>query len=52
VPPLEPLSEGRPVLDPLGLFVDVREADTDVLGPEGTSPQRITSKLRSPAQAS
>jgi hypothetical protein len=51
-PPLERLAEGRLALDPLGLGVDIREADFDVLGPERERPQRITSKLRSPAFAS
>ena len=31
--PLERFAEGRPVLDPFGLGVDVCEADFDVLGP-------------------
>ena len=50
--PLECLAKRRPVLDPLGLGVDVREADIDVLGQNGTKLQRITSSLRSPAFAS
>jgi hypothetical protein len=36
----------------LGFGVDVGEIDFDVLAQNGTRPQRITSKLRSPALAS
>jgi hypothetical protein len=49
-PLLECFAEGRLSLDPLGLGVDVREADFDVQN--GTSPQRITSRVRSLALAS
>jgi hypothetical protein len=35
---LEGLAEGRLALDPLGLGVDVREADFDVLGPKRHEP--------------
>ena len=46
---MERFAEGWPVLDPLGLGIDFREADLDVLGPCGTRPQRAKSRLRSPA---
>ena|SRR6201997_1039171 len=45
---LEGLAEGGLALDPVGFGVDVCEA----LAQNGTSPQRMTSKLRSPALVS
>jgi hypothetical protein len=46
-PPLERFAKSGLALNPLGFGVDVRETAQN-----GTRPQRITSKLRSPAFAS
>jgi len=49
---LECFPESGLAFDPLGLGVDIGEANFDVLGQNGTRPDRITSKLRSWAFAS
>ena len=46
---LEHVAEGRPGLDPLGLGVDVGEADVQILGPVGDKAPAQQSRLRSPA---
>src|SRR6516225_10155566 len=46
------VNSSRPVLNPLGVGVDVGEPDVDVLGPEGHQTPTRQSRLRSPALAS
>jgi hypothetical protein len=51
-PTAEGFAEGRLRIDPLRLGIDVGKPDLDVFAQNGTSPQRMTSRLRCPALAS